>query len=340
MFSASNPLLKDLLADRPQAKTLLVIDGSMASAQPGLTAQIEAYFAAWPQSLQLVCPPLILPGGEQAKNSWTEVSQIHAQIEHHHLDRHSYVIAVGGGALLDVAGFAAATAHRGIRHVRIPSTTLSQNDSGVGVKNGINAFGKKNFLGAFAPPFAVVNDFQLLASLPERDRRAGCAEAVKVALIRDSQFFCQLERDAPRLRCSTPEAAQAMIRRCAQLHIDHIAGGGDPFELGPGRPLDFGHWSAHKLEALSSYRLRHGEAVAIGIAIDTLYSRNIGWLDEASAERALALLESLGFELFAPELRQRNAYRRAGGFARVAGVSRALGRGAHTYPFARHRQGR
>jgi 3-dehydroquinate synthase len=97
--------------------------------------------------------------------------------------------ASAAGRLLDVAGLAAATAHRGVRHVRIPTTTLGQCDAGVGVKNGINAFGKKNFIGTFAPPYAVINDFQMLASLPDRDKRAGYAEAVKVALIRDRDFF-------------------------------------------------------------------------------------------------------------------------------------------------------
>jgi 3-dehydroquinate synthase len=110
--------------------------------------------------LKLVCPPLVLEGGERAKNSYFHVSEIQSQIDRFHIDRHSYVIAVGGGAILDLVGLAAATAHRGVRHVRIPTTTLSQDDSGVGEKNGINAFGKKNFIGTFTPPFAVINDFQ------------------------------------------------------------------------------------------------------------------------------------------------------------------------------------
>ena len=100
---------------------------------------------------------------------------------------------------MDVAeslGLAAATAHRGVRHVRLPSTTLSQADSGVGVKNGINAFGKKNFIGTFTPPFAVVNDFELLASLSDRDKRGGLVEAVKVALIRNANFFDAIEASA------------------------------------------------------------------------------------------------------------------------------------------------
>jgi len=201
-----------------------------------------------------------------------------------------------------MVGLAAATAHRGVRHVRVPTTTLAQCDSGVGVKNGINAFGKKNFIGTFAPPFAVINDFDLLASLSPRDKRAGYVEAVKVALIRDRDFFETIERDADRLHAFDPDAMQRLIYRCAELHVNHIATSGDPFEFGSARPLDFGHWAAHKLEQLSDYAIRHGEAVAIGIALDTIYSRKIGWLEAASAERVLLLLERLGFELFANEL--------------------------------------
>src|SRR5262249_47001338 len=156
---------------------------------------------------------------------------------------------------------AAATAHRGIRLVRVPTTTLSQCDSGVGVKNGINAFNKKNFIGTFAPPFAVINDFQLLTTLGPRDKRAGYAEAVKVACVRDAPFFEALEHDARSLDEFEPHAMRRLIRRCAEIHINHIVNGGDPFESGSARPLDFGHWAAHKLEHLSDFRIRHGEAV-------------------------------------------------------------------------------
>jgi 3-dehydroquinate synthase len=303
VFGVANPLLQSVLADPPRVpKVLVVLDESLASAQPKLAASIQSYFAACADRLLLVAPPLIMEGGERVKASYFHVSEIQSLIDRHHVDRHSYLVGVGGGALLDVAGLAAATAHRGVRHVRIPTTVLSQNDSGVGVKNGINAFGKKNFIGAFAPPFAVINDFDLLATLPDRDKRAGYAEAVKVALIRDRDFFERLERDADALARLEPEAMRLLIERCAVLHIEHIAGSGDPFELGSIRPLDFGHWAAHKLEQLSHFQLRHGEAVAIGMALDVIYSRNIGLLDGASADRILALLRRLGFELFAPEL--------------------------------------
>jgi 3-dehydroquinate synthase len=141
-----------------------------------------------------------------------------------------------------------------------------------------------------------------LASLSPRDKRAGYVEAVKVALIRDQEFFETLEKDAERLRDFDPAAMRHLIRRCAELHLDHIAGSGDPFEFGTARPLDFGHWSAHKLEQLSEYQIRHGEAVAIGIALDVIYSRLMGYINAEAAERVLQLLETLGYELFASEL--------------------------------------
>lgn len=302
IFDPANPVLRDTLRAGLHSKALVVVDESLAAAMPGLAHGISRYFAIHDPPLRLVCPPLVRPGGEHAKSSWASVSEIHRAIDTHHLDRHSYVVAVGGGALLDQVGLAAATAHRGVRHVRIPTTTLSQCDSGVGVKNGINAFGKKNFIGTFAPPFAVLNDFRFLASLQDREKRAGYAEAVKVACIRDRSYFEALERDAALLRRFEPDALRRLIRRCAELHVEHIATSGDPFEFGSARPLDFGHWSAHKLEQLSGFKISHGAAVAIGIALDVVYSKRIGYLDPQSAERILRLLEKLGFELFAPEL--------------------------------------
>lgn len=305
VFLPTNPLLRDVLIHeeaRDFHKALVVVDDSLALAQPTLTRSIENYFGAFPDCLKLVCPPSVMEGGERVKNSYFHVSEIQSLLDRYHIDRHSYVIAVGGGALLDMVGLAAATAHRGVRHVRIPTTTLSQDDSGVGVKNGINCFGKKNFIGTFAPPFAVINDFELLASLSARDKRAGFVEAVKVALIRDRGFFEWIEAAAGKLREFDPDAIQRLIFRCAELHVNHIATSGDPFEFGSARPLDFGHWSAHKLEQLSDYKIRHGEAVAIGIALDVVYSRNRGYLEAATADRILTLLEALGFELFANEL--------------------------------------
>ncbi len=305
VFGAGNGLLCSLCGGEHNgraAKVVVFVDEAVAEAMPALTPAIESYFGRCSETLDLVCPPVLLEGGERVKNSYFRVSEVHSRLDRFHIDRHSYVVTVGGGALLDMVGLAAATAHRGVRHIRIPTTTLSQGDSGVGVKNGINAFGKKNFIGTFAPPHAVINDFRFLDSLSARDKRAGFAEAVKVALIRDRSFFEALEVDAEQLKALDGEAVEKLVRRCATLHVEHIATSGDPFEFGSARPLDFGHWAAHKLEQISDYRIRHGEAVAVGVALDTVYSELTGLLDERSAERVLRLLTDIGLDIYTSEL--------------------------------------
>lgn len=302
VFEPGNLTLKNAMADAQPRRVLVIIENSLSQARPGLERQIENYFSKHSRRLQMVCSPVPVVGGERSKNSIPLVTEILSQIDRYHIDRQSYLVAVGGGALLDLAGFAAAIAHRGVRHVRIPTTTLAQADSGVGVKNAINAFGKKNFIGTFAPPHAIVNDFNLLATLTPRDKRAGYVEAVKVACIRDRAFFGDIEHDGEKLMLFEPDAMKRLIRRCAELHLIHIATGGDPFEKGSARPLDFGHWSAHKLEQMSHFRISHAEAVAIGIALDVVYSRLAGLLKEGACERILNLLERLGFKLYADEL--------------------------------------
>jgi 3-dehydroquinate synthase len=206
-----------------------------------------------------------------------------------------------------MVGYVAATTHRGIRLIRVPTTVLAQNDSGVGVKNGINAFGVKNFVGTFAPPFAVLNDSDFLATLNRRDRIAGMAEAVKVALIRDASFYHWLEAHADELAQFELQAVSLLICRCAELHMRQISTGGDPFETGSARPLDYGHWAAHKLEMLSHHELRHGEAVAVGIALDARYSVAKGMLADGEDTRICRLLERLGFPLWHPALETRAA---------------------------------
>ncbi|HUB79205.1 MAG TPA: 3-dehydroquinate synthase [Bryobacteraceae bacterium] len=297
LFRAGNPLLASL-ADRTY-RMLCVIDSGVAEAHPSLAGRIEEHCRD--QELQLAAPPIVVPGGERVKNTHQYVDALHAAIFEFAICRHSYLMAVGGGAVLDMAGYAAATAHRGVRLIRLPTTVLSQNDSGVGVKNGINAFGRKNFLGAFAPPHAVINDFEFLTTLHARDWRAGTAEAVKVALIKDATFFDFLENEAAALAARDMRPMQRLIAHCAGMHVRHIQSSGDPFETGSSRPLDFGHWAAHKLEQLTNYELRHGEAVAIGIALDTTYSYLAGLLDETGWRRTIGLLTALGFDLSLPE---------------------------------------
>ena len=305
LFAPDNLTFREVVAgernERRPARVLFVVEKEVDAQRP-LRPAIEAYFARHADALALAGAPLVLPGGEQVKNDPAYAEAIRRAVNDTGLDRHSYLAVIGGGALLDVGGFAAATAHRGIRLLRIPTTTLSQNDSGVGVKNGINAFGKKNFTGTFAPAWAVLNDLRFLETLPEREWRAGIAEAVKVSLIKDGAFFEFIEEIAPALAARDLPAMGRLIHRCAQLHVAHICQGGDPFEMGSSRPLDFGHWSAHKLEQLTNYRLRHGEAVAIGLALDATYSHLQGWLSAEDCRRVTDVLAAVGFALYDPTL--------------------------------------
>lgn len=295
-LSPRNPVLADLLDKAPGGPHRLaaVFDSGLTRAFPDLPARLEAYLDARPCA-RLAAPALTVPGGEGAKADLEVFRAVLDRIFEARLCRQSYLLVAGGGAVLDAAGFAAATAHRGVRLIRMPSTALGQNDAGVGVKNAVNFFGRKNFLGVFAPPHAVVNDFALLDGLPERERRAGLAEAVKIALIKDRDFFERLHQDMDALRRLEPGPFERSIERCAALHLEHIATSGDPFEFGSSRPLDFGHWSAHALEEASDGRIGHGEAVAVGVALDSVYSSLAGLLPEGDLERILDILPGLGF---------------------------------------------
>lgn len=305
LFSVTNPTLLDSLTRLESSKlhrASVFIDEGVVNAIPNLLNDIDAYFQHYNSSITLSGSPIVMPSGEDIKTNPNHVSHMQNVVAQQRIDRHSFVIGIGGGALLDAVGLVAATAHRGIRHIRIPTTVLAQNDSGVGVKNGVNLFQQKNYFGTFSPPFAVINDYCFIESLSDRDKIAGMAEAVKVALIRDTEFFYWLEENAIALSRFEKTPMLYMIRRCAELHMHQIANGGDPFEFGSARPLDFGHWSAHRLESLTNYTLRHGEAVAIGIALDARYSVLTDHLPANYDERICQLLDVLGFELYHDQL--------------------------------------
>jgi 3-dehydroquinate synthase len=297
-FADEGGALANLLpCDSEPARVLVVLDEGLLKAQPDLPAQISAWSDTHRSLVHAAGTPLIVPGGEQAKNDRTEFDLVVRAIHERHICRRSYVLALGGGAVLDAVGFAAATAHRGVRLIRMPSTTLAQADAGVGVKNGLNAFGAKNLVGSFAPPWAVVNDTMLLCTLSERDWRAGLSEAVKVALLKDPSLLDELERTSTALRGRDLDVMERIVTRTAELHVSHIVAGGDPFELERARPLDFGHWSAHQLEQMTGFGLSHGDAVAIGTLIDLQYAALMLGASAEIPQRAADCLESLGFPL-------------------------------------------
>jgi 3-dehydroquinate synthase len=301
VFDPANPVLADILRSREPAKrhrVAVFVDDGVSAVMPWLARSIERYAATHADSVMLAGEIVPVPGGERIKNDPEATAGLIDALRARSIDRHSYVVAIGGGAVLDAVGYAAAIFHRGVRHVRLPTTVLAQADSGVGVKNAVNAHGTKNLIGTFAPPFAVINDGVFIDRLPARDKRGGMAEAVKVALIRDGDFFQWLERHAKALAAFDANGLDILIQRTAALHMRQIAQGGDPFETGSARPLDYGHWSAHKLETLTRHALTHGEAVAIGVALDARYSTLAGLLPPGGDVRVCRLLRGLGFALW------------------------------------------
>ena len=292
--------------DQP-ARVQFWLDEHVLNAQPELWDRLLEFAQAHRETFRLAGNLQVVPGGEAVKNDIHILERMLKVFNAANLDRRSYVAVIGGGAVLDAVGFAAAVAHRGIRLVRLPTTTLAQGDSGVGVKNSVNLFEKKNWVGTFAVPWAVINDAALLETLPDRDFLCGFSEAVKVSLLKDRAIFEQICRDAQAIRRRNRPAAGRILRESARMHLDHITQGGDPFEALEARPLDFGHWSAHKIEVLSEFSLRHGEAVAIGVAVDTVYSSLACGLPEPAAQKVLACLKNLGLPLYHPTLDQTRA---------------------------------
>ena len=309
LFYPQNPVLLQTcrrLHENRRHRVLVYADSGILLANPLLEQRIQEYFNAHQQHLELAAPVQRVPGGEASKNDFRYAESLMRQLLELRLDRQSYVVAIGGGAVLDAIGFAAALVHRGLRLIRVPTTVLAQNDAGVGVKNAVNYLGK-NALGTFAPPFAVLNDFEFLRALPDRDWLSGVAEAFKVAIIRDRAFFEDLCATAPKYPARDFEAMTELVARCAILHLEHIRTNGDPFEYGTARPLDFGHWSAHKLELLSNFAVSHGEAVATGVLLDSLYARDQGWISPAELERIDSGLRRSGFALWFDWLGHRDA---------------------------------
>ncbi len=301
LFHPQNDLLISVMErkdGRLPHRIKVFLDSGMVQATAGFFEKIRAYMENRPERLKMEGNIEIVPGGEQAKNSWNPAKHVMDILAKSHLCRHSCVLAVGGGSFLDVVGLAASLVHRGVRLIRVPTTVLSQNDAGVGVKNGIDDHGMKNFAGTFTPPFAVLNDFTFLRTLPEKYWTGGIAEAFKVAIIKDLDFFGFLRTNAGKLRKRDESAMETTIRRCAILHLEHIRTSGDPFEFGSARPLDFGHWSAHKLEVSTNYQIGHGQAVAIGIALDSCYACLKGMLTSSERDAILEAMEKTGLPVW------------------------------------------
>ncbi len=313
VFDEANPLLCDMIGRKESDRShraLCYVDAGLAEASPDLIGRLVDYVAARSAHLELAREPIVIPGGRAAKTDYELIRTIMNTLGEYRMDRQSFVIAVGGGNMLDAVGLATSLVHRGLRLVRIPSTVLSQNDAGVGVKNGIDERGQKNYIGTFSPPFAVIDDFDLLNTLDDTTWRGGISEAIKVALIKDAAFFDFLRHSAVILKARDNDAMEQLVRRCAVIHLEHIRTSGDPFELGTARPLDFGHWAAHRLEILSNHRLGHGQAVAVGIALDSCYACRRGLITEAELDAVMETIVNSGLPVRDDDLLRRDAHGR------------------------------
>jgi 3-dehydroquinate synthase len=300
IFNPENTVLKEELTSlepNRQHRVFFVVESELLTHYPEICNNISNYCQTHSDKILMTAEPYILTGGENLKN-FEIVPELCRLFDEQRLCRQSFVGIIGGGAFLDAVGFAASIVHRGIRQVRIPTTVLAQNDSGIGVKNGVNMFGKKNFVGTFAPPFSVINDFDFLDSLEYRDWISGLAEAFKVAIIKDAAFFDWLCDNVGRLKARDKTCMEYLVTKCAELHLEHIATSGDPFEFGSARPLDFGHWLAHKLEMLSNGGIRHGEAVATGLAMDSYYALRKGFWGQQDFDRLIEAFKVAGFKLY------------------------------------------
>jgi 3-dehydroquinate synthase len=235
---------------------------------------------------------ITVPAGETAKRLKT-IQTCYDQLAAGRLERKSFIVALGGGVVGDLAGFAAATYLRGLPFVQAPTTLLAQVDSSVGGKVGVNLRAGKNLVGAFHQPRLVLCDLDTLATLPERELRAGLAEVIKYGVIHDARLFQRLERDMPKLLARDPRTTGAVVARCCQIKAEVVSQ--DETESGRRAILNFGHTVGHALEAISAYgKYLHGEAVAIGMAAAARLSRAVLGLSERDVARIERLLAGAG----------------------------------------------
>lgn len=277
---------------RPRASALIVSNTTVAPLYAReLEQALRPHFA---RVLQCV-----LPDGEQYKD-WAHLQLVFDALLEHRCDRRSVVFALGGGVVGDMAGFAAACYMRGVDFVQVPTTLLSQVDSSVGGKTGINHPAGKNMIGAFHQPRLVVADVEALRSLPAREFSAGLAEVIKHGAIADAEFFAWLERDMQALRALEPRAVEYAVRRCCEIKAEVVSR--DETENGARALLNFGHTFGHAVEAAMGYGAwLHGEAVGAGMVVAAELSMRLGLLGRDALERLVELIRRAGLPVRVPE---------------------------------------
>ncbi len=243
---------------------------------------------------------VVLPDGERYKTLDTLGRVFDALIDHR-MNRDACIVALGGGVVGDMAGFAAACYQRGVDYVQVPTTLLAQVDSSVGGKTGVNHPGGKNLIGAFHQPRAVVSDTDTLATLPSRELRAGLAEVIKAALVADRGFLDWIEANLEALLALEPGAVAHAIRRSCEIKAAIVAE--DEREHGRRALLNLGHTFGHAIETAAGYgEWLHGEAVAAGLVMAADLSRRLGWIDAADVARVTSLLARAGLPVAAPPI--------------------------------------
>jgi 3-dehydroquinate synthase len=284
----------ELIADRlPQKRAAIITNSTVA----------PLYLASLRRALEgrgIGVVPITLPDGESHK-SWDTLNQLLDSLVEQRCERNTALIALGGGVIGDISGFAAAIYQRGVPYIQVPTTLLAQVDSAVGGKTAINHPGGKNMIGAFYQPLAVVSDTDTLATLPPRELAAGLAEVIKYGLIRDPAFFDWLEANMARLARREPEALAYAIERSCANKAEVV--GLDERETGPRALLNFGHTFGHAIESGTGYGTwLHGEAVGTGMLLAARLSRRLGLLAAEDVKRLAAVLRAAGLPLEPPAL--------------------------------------
>ena len=282
-----------IVAHLPQKKAAIITNETIA---PLYLAPLQAALEA----AGVAVTPVILPDGEAYKN-WETLNLIFDALLGARAERKTTLIALGGGVIGDMTGFAAACYQRGAPFIQIPTTLLAQVDSSVGGKTAINHPLGKNMIGAFYQPRAVLADMAVLDTLPERELSAGLAEVIKYALLGDVQFLAWLEQHIEALRARDRATLAEAVRHCCQMKADIV--GEDEKETGVRALLNLGHTFGHAIEAGMGYGAwLHGEAVAAGMVLAAETSRLLGWISEADVARVTALIERAGLPILPPDL--------------------------------------
>jgi 3-dehydroquinate synthase len=270
-------------AGRSCRRALVITDENV---QPLARPVIEAL-----GSIGVEAERALVPSGEASK-SLDRAGDLYDALVHRRADRHTLIVALGGGVVGDLAGFVAATYARGLPLLMVPTSLLAQVDSSVGGKVGVNHPRAKNIIGAFHQPVGVWIDTVFLDTLPDRELRCGLAEVVKYGVILDEEFFARLESRADAILARQPEALRAIIARSCELKAD-VVSRDEREESGLRAVLNFGHTVGHAIEAVAGYRgaFRHGEAVAAGMVVECLLAERLGWIDEAMTRRVARLLD-------------------------------------------------